>query len=679
MSLASILLGSGGMIGVKPKVKVSSKEYLGMVYTPGVASCCLAIQKDQKLALKYTNKANACVILTDGSGFKGFDPETWVQEQSIPYLEAECLFSKVFGGIDAYPILADSKLTATAEDLRELVDAISPCYSSIQLLYISKEKRESLRASLQSKGVESFIWTCDEVHLVKDKLKQLGLEGKVGERLVRTLATRVCLDHQVHGIPDHTSISQALEEFAVVFKAELSELSVIEELTKCLVKAFGGAHSLRDSLVFVRDSFLYGAERRIPDDHTYENYSNDENALYVHERYRGMTETQPKIKVGSIAEFEKTFSASQLQDLSEIIRNDPEIADYITLRRNYSAIITNGTAVLGLGDIGALSGMPVMEGKCVLFKNLGGINMMSLCIQEKNEQKFISIVRRLSPIFTSINLEDIKAPHCFTIEKTLKKICRPAVFHDDQHGTAIVTTAAILNYTKLAHRDISELHVVMNGSGAAGISICKLLLNAGVGHIVVCDTKGSIYQGRTQNMNPEKDWLAAKTNEKKLMGSLADVIKGADVFIGVSVGKALSQDMVRSMNKDPMVLALANPEPEIYPSEAREAGALVTGTGRGDFDNQVNNSLAFPGLFKAIMHHRISQITDSMKLAAARALASLVSGHELSPAKVIPEPLSIGVPNKIAEVVGQLAEKEGLNRPAPKTDLGTHPRGDLEF
>jgi malic enzyme len=667
------------MIGVKPKVKVSSKEYLGMVYTPGVAACCLAIQKDQSLALKYTNKANACIVLSDSSGFPSFDASTWVQEQTIPYLETECLFSKVFGAIDAYPILADSKLTTSAEELRELLDAISPSYCAIQLLHVSKERRDGVRESLLKKGVNSFIWTDDESHFVWVTLKQLGIDTVVGERLVRALSTRVGLDYQVFGIPSHDTIKVALEEFSKIVKADSTDLTLIEELTKSLQKAFHKGEALRNTLVFVRDNYLYGGERRVPDEHAYESYTNDENAIYIHERFKGMTQTYPKLKVGSIADFEKNFSSARLKELAGLLREDPELADMITVRKNYSAIITNGTAVLGLGDIGALAGMPVMEGKCVLFGNLGTINMMSLCIQEKNEDKFIAVVRRLSPIFTSINLEDIKAPQCFKIEETLKKQCRPAVFHDDQHGTAIVATAAMLNYAKLAKRDMGSLHVVMNGSGAAGISICKLLMNAGVGHVVVCDTKGSIYKGRKENMNPEKDWIAEHTNEKGIVGGLADVIKGADIFIGVSVAKALSKDMVRSMNKDSMVLALANPEPEIYPYEAKEAGAFVTGTGRSDFDNQVNNSLAFPGLFKSIMQHRISTITDSMKLAAAQALASLVADRDLSPEQVIPEPLSVGVPNKISEIVGECARKEGLIRPAPKTKLDQDWKGELEF
>lgn len=678
-SLSSILLGSGGMIGVKPKVKVSGKEYLGMVYTPGVACCCLAIQKDQSLALKYTNKANACVVLTDGSGCPSFDAATWVQEKSIPLLETECLFAKAFGGIDAYPLLSDSKLTTHSDHLKEAVDAISPSYAAIQLLFISKERREGLKASLVQKPVQSFIWTCDESELVEATLEQLKLKGTVSERLVRTLATRVGLDHQVHGVPCQEAIKTALDDFSKKIQATCCDLSLIEELTKSFQQVFKTDQPLRNSLVFVKDNYIYGGERRAPDNRSYESFSNDENAIYVHERFRGMTQTYSKLKVRSLADFDQNFSTERLKEVTDLIEKDPELADFLTIRKNYSAIITNGTAILGLGDIGALSGMPVMEGKCVLFSNLGMINMMSLCIQEKNEDKFIAVVHRLSPIFASINLEDIKAPQCFKIEETLKELCRPAIFHDDQHGTAIVATAAMLNYVKLVKRDVSQLHVVMNGSGAAGISICKLLMKAGIGHLVVCDTKGSIFKGRKENMNPEKDWIAENTNEKGLQGGLKDVIKGADIFIGVSVAKALTQDMVRTMNKDSLVLALANPEPEIYPAEAKEAGAFVTGTGRSDFHNQVNNSLAFPGLFKAIMLHRISTITDSMKLAAAKALASLVPDKELSPEKVIPEPLSVGVPNRIADVVGELAEKEGLLRAAPHTKMEHDHLGELEF
>jgi malate dehydrogenase (oxaloacetate-decarboxylating) len=278
-------------------------------------------------------------------------------------------------------------------------------------------------------------------------------------------------------------------------------------------------------------------------------------------------------------------------------------------------------------------------------------------------------MRRLAPIFTSINLEDIKAPDCFKIEDTLKATCRPAVFHDDQHGTAIVVAAAILSYCRLTKRDIATLKVVINGGGAAGNSICKLIKSAGIQHIIMCDTKGAIFKGRTYNMNEQKEQIADWTNAERCEGSLAEVVKGRDVFIGVSAAGALTKEMVATMNEKSFVLALANPEPEIYPRDALAAGAFVASTGRSDFPNQVNNSLAFPGLFRGVKRFRVSQISEGIKIAAAQALSHLIPDSELTPEYVIPQALNPEIPKIIAKIVGEVGAQEGLLRPEPKNQF----------
>ena len=667
--LTRLLVDCGGLIGVKSKVKIPDKNYLGLVYTPGVGAVCLDIKADPTKATYLTNKTNSCLIMTDGSGFDGYVQSEWVQEQAIPFIETRSLFYKVFSGIDAFPILADSKLVHSGFDLLELLDNLTPSYNAVQLYRVDWERLNEVKELYRKQPFPLFIWTDHETDVVKQTLAELGLEGIVYDKLVSGTAIRIALDNQTFGFVDHALIRAALQKLATRVTAQTAELEVIETLLVSFLEVWvkDPAKSLRDSLEFVKDNFLYRVERRPVDAHDYTNTARDTSAIYVHERYTGMFESQPKLQISSFRSFRETFADDKLTKIRQLLAEDPEAADIITLRRNYSAIATNGTAILGLGNIGALAGIPVMEGKSVLFNLLGSVNVIPLSIREQNPDKFISIMRRLAPIFTSINLEDIKAPDCFKIEDSLKAACRPAVFHDDQHGTAIVVSAAILSFCRLTKRDIATLKVVINGGGAAGNSICKLIQSVGIQHVIMCDTKGAIFKGRTYNMNPQKEQIADSTNPDRREGSLAEVIQGSDVFIGVSAAGALSKDMVASMSKDSFVMALAHPEPEIYPCDALAAGALVASTGRSDFPNQVNNSLAFPGLFKGVKRFRISQISESVKIAAAHALSHLIPDSELSPEYVIPQALNPEIPKVIAKIVGEVGAREGLQRPAPKS------------
>jgi len=664
--LTRILCESGGMLGVKPKVKVVSKEYLGLVYTPGVGAVCKAIEADNSLGIKLTNKANSCVVLTDSSGFEGFDANTWVQEQAIPFLESKCVFHKTFLNIDAYPLLVDSKLTKDGQDLCYLLDNISPAYCAFQLHKVSKERETQLRAAFEQKKFESFIWTSEDGGYVCEVLGDLKIDSFVYQPMVVSAVIRVALDNQVHGFVCRDKLKAALTDYSKKVSEKTDELSLIVELITSLQAQFGGKPALRNSVEFVTYRYQYNGEKRPIDTHDYVKTERDASAIYIHDRFRGMIETYSKVRIQSIEHFKQMFSDKALAPISKTISEDPESADYLTLRRNYSAIATNGTAILGFGDIGALAGMPVMEGKCVLFKELGTVNMMPLCIKEKDADKFITVMQKISPIFTSVNLEDIKAPDCFKIEPALKKSCRAVFFHDDQHGTAIVCTAALFNYCKVTGKRMADLNIIINGGGAAGISICSLLLAAGAGHLIVCDTKGSIYKGRKENMNEQKNWIAENTNQKVVQGSLADVLKGADVFIGVSAPKVLTKDMVRTMAEKSFVLALANPVPEIYPEEANEGGAYCTATGRSDFVNQVNNSLAFPGLFKGVKIYRANAITEEMKMECAKGLAALVPADKLSPDFLIPEALNYEIPKLIAQRVGELAKQHNNIRPEAK-------------
>ena len=324
------------------------------------------------------------------------------------------------------------------------------------------------------------------------------------------------------------------------------------------------------------------------------------------------------------------------------------------------AVVSNGTAVLGLGNIGAGAGLPVMEGKAVLFKSFAGVDAVPLCLNSRNVDDICQTVEMLEPGFGGINLEDIKAPECFDIETRLKETMNIPVFHDDQHGTAVVAVSALMNGFKLIGKRFRDAKVVVNGAGAAGMAITRLLQAVGTKHIILCDTKGAIYEGRLEGMNPYKEDIARITNKRKEAGSLVDVIKGADVFIGVSVAKCVTEEMVRSMNKDAIIMAMANPEPEIMPELAKKAGARIVCTGRSDFPNQVNNLLAFPGIFRGALDVRATDINTEMKIAAATAIASLIPEEELSEDNIIISPFDKRVAPRVASAVAQAAIDTGV-------------------
>jgi malate dehydrogenase (oxaloacetate-decarboxylating) len=378
-----------------------------------------------------------------------------------------------------------------------------------------------------------------------------------------------------------------------------------------------------------------------------------ENSVLLHARNRGVIEIGPKIRFCA-KKFKCLFKWENLDSIAEKIVNDPNLVFEYTCKNNYGGIVTNGTAILGLGDIGALAGMPVMEGKSVLFKYFGGTNIAPVCIQEKNVDKVISLVQRIAPSFAIINLEDIKGPECFTIENKLIETVECPMFHDDQHGTACVVLAGLINATKLRGSKPEEMKIVMNGAGAAGIAVCSLLMHYGYKNFVVCDTKGAIYKGRKEGMNPFKEKIAEITNKECIQGKLIDVLKGADVVIGLSGPNTISKEAVKVMNPKPIVFALANPTPEIFPDDAYEAGAFIVATGRSDFPNQINNSVVFPGLFRATIDTRAPKITMEMKVAAGEAIAHLVSDKELRTDYIMPSALNITTSVLVATDVAKL-------------------------
>ena len=376
-------------------------------------------------------------------------------------------------------------------------------------------------------------------------------------------------------------------------------------------------------------------------------------SLRLHAEWKGKLDTVAKMKIETRDDLSLAYTPGVAQPCLEIQKDIDKSYEY-TGRGNSVAVITDGTAVLGLGDIGPEAGMPVMEGKCVLFKEFGGINAIPLCIRSKDTEEIVRTIALLAGSFGGINLEDIAAPRCFEIERRLKELCDIPVFHDDQHGTAIVVAAALLNAVKLSQKKMGELNIVINGAGSAGISIAKLLSQMGFGDIILCDIDGLLYEGRA-NMNEAQQKMAAITNKRKLSGTLADAMKSADIFIGVSAPNVVTKDMVRSMADKAIVFPMANPTPEIMPEAAKEAGAYIVGTGRSDYPNQINNVLAFPWIFRGALNVRASDINEEMKVAAAKAIASLISDEELNEEYIIPSALNKRVAQEIAKEVAQAA------------------------
>ncbi len=391
------------------------------------------------------------------------------------------------------------------------------------------------------------------------------------------------------------------------------------------------------------------------------NMSLREEALHMHRVNKGKLETKSKVEVRNAEDLSLAYSPGVAEPCKDIYDKPETVYDY-TMKGNMVAVVSDGTAVLGLGNIGPEAALPVMEGKAVLFKSFAGVDAFPICLNTTDVDKIVEAVKLLEPTFGGVNLEDIAAPNCFEIEERLKKETNIPIFHDDQHGTAIVTVAGLVNALKVVGKKMSEIKVVANGAGAAGMAIIKLLYRYGVRDIIMCDSKGAIYEGRPEGMNAIKDDVAKFTNRDHVKGGLTEVLQDADVFIGVSVAGALTEAMVSSMKKDPIIFAMANPVPEIMPELAKVAGARVVGTGRSDFPNQVNNVLAFPGIFRGALDVRATHINEKMKQAAVEAIADLISEEELNEDYVIPAPFDKRVAPAVAAAVAKAAMETGVAR-----------------
>jgi len=711
-SLEEILSHNHGVLQINCKLPVRDKGALSLVYSPGVGACCKEIEKDIWKAEKLTNKKNSILIVTDTSNFPGVDIKNKknLKEMSMPYLESICVYYKLFADIDAYPIIFDLAALESEMDFVETLDSLMPAYSMVELFNIKSSKYQLLDEFIKNKIVEKQQYSI----IGKQNKKTLDAEIKnifneidnknsnqktsflknfdfINSNFVYACVIRAALDLKLY-----SNLDECVEYILKMLRNTFANIHKNEDFIK---KHFNNFHNTMDFLINKACEYFIETESQLRplknsnekkqikfiiadirkkfynfsilgkasniEEYPIEYYQSKksiyENSILLHWRYHGVIETGVKFHIKDPEIYSKIFSWDNLDYIANLINQDPQLVNKLTYKSNFGAIITNGTAILGFGDIGALPGLPVMEGKSVLFKLFGGLNIMPLCIQEKNPKKFISIVQKIAPSFSAINLEDIKAPDCFSIEAELISKLDYPVFHDDQHGTAIVVLSGIINSLKLTKKKISDVKIVMNGAGAAGLSVCDLLLTYGAKNIIVCDTTGAIYTGRKKNMNDFKAALAAKTNFNKEIGELKDVLKNADIFIGVSAPKTLTKEMIKTMNQKPIIFALANPEPEIFPEDAYAAGAFIVATGRSDLKNQVNNSLAFPGIFRAAVDIKSPKIDTLMKLSAGIAISELIKESELNPEYIIPDALDSRVPISVAKAVAKKAIEIGMS------------------
>jgi len=554
-SLLSFFQKHNGLLALRNKIPIKDNYSLSLVYTPGVGQACLEIQKNPQTVLKYTNKGNSMLVITDSTGFSHYNRDTWHNNIAIPHVEGTSFYYKTLANIDAYPIVLDHSLINSGVDLLDTVLNLAPAYAGIELYNINESRLKNYIDLYNKTPMETrafVLFTSIEKTHLKSLLKTNNLP--LNPLFMISCFFRAALDTHSYQVIPMELIDQSIH-YLLSRNENLKHENLYTQanrLVRFCTEYFLSKKPLPHDEPSVKniatkfEKFLVeGSEawyEPIPDDKFQSSkLSLNENSLLLHQRLIGMIESSPKMTVRDPKALNQLFSEEEFDKVSAYIAKNPDIATKITCKRNFSAIITNGTAVLGFGDIGTLAGLPVMEGKSCLFKQLGGVDLVPLCINEKKPDKFRIIVERVAPIFNAINLEDIKAPECFEIEKPLEAKLDIPVFHDDQHGTAIVVIAGILNSIKLVGKEAKNLKIIVNGGGAAGLSITQLLLMIGVKDIIICDTQGAIYKGRPKNMNKNKDELAELTNPLLIKGNLLEIIKGADVFIGVSAGKVLTE------------------------------------------------------------------------------------------------------------------------------------------
>lgn len=622
---------------ISPKIVINDSYSLSLVYTPGVGDVSTAIYKNPEKSFELTNRGNSVAIISDNSEINSL--------AKIP--ETELLAAKYnkYAGIDAYPFVIE---TSCPTEIADILINLAPSFSCFVLSGISYEKNSQIKEILKQKNFNMPVIFDLEVKQLTETCKTKICSEKTAALLLRALLDTRCgkiteniLNTLKNSIINGNNESEIVYNIAKAVNTE--KISQIDNSPEKIKENFSDYLSRGRNLPIENPVFTEEIEK----------LSLGEKSIELHKITKGAIETSSNIDITNII--------TDIEKIREEINNNPDAAYELTNKGNLVAVISDGSAVLGLGNIGAEAAMPVMEGKSALFKTLGGINAIPICLKTQDTAELTDIISKISPILGGINLEDISAPRCFEIEKALIEKLNIPVFHDDQHGTAVVVLAGFINALKLTDKDINDVKIVVNGAGAGAIAVSNLLIKYGAKNLILCDRTGAIFDGRQEGMNHYKEQTAKYTNPKKEKGLLRDVIKGADFFIGLSAGNIADKEMIKSMTKKAVVFALANPIPEIMPQEALEAGAFIVATGRSDYKNQVNNSLAFPGIFRGALNVRARKITDDMKISASLAIANMISESELSTDYIIPHALNPKIPSTVAKAVEETALKTNMS------------------
>jgi len=656
-----------GMLGTESKAPVRDRIGLSMVYTPGVAEPCKLIKKNPDEAYNYTSKGESVAIVSNGS--EVLDLGKIGALAALPLLEGEAAILSELGGLCAYPICVN---TEKVKEFRFVLENIAASFGAIALFGAAKEFYEEVAEKLElDVPLVRYESILDEVFkrrgattarqkfadscmVMPGFLNALIASGATGVSHVVTYAATREIDDAMKAIGGYSTAAV--------------DFSLAGRVARVCADAFNASGAGRrrvdvDALASRINRHVYeGANANVEFASVpYDDAHLMQAALDFYRRHRGSNRTRAHMRIVDRDAIDVVGGYGAICAAQEIAA-DPAKAYEYTAKCNTIAVISDGSAVLGLGDIGGIAGLPVMEGKCVLFKTLAGVNGHPIVLGTQDAEEIEKLVALISPTYGGVNLEDVKAPKCFDLERKLKETADIPVFHDDQHGTAAVVLAGLINALKLTGRKAAGTTVAMNGAGAAGITVARMLLKYGFKDIVLCDKSGAIYEGRAENMNPEKEEMAKITNKSGVKGGIAEAMKGRDVFVGVSAADCVTREMVAGMAPKAIVFALANPVPEIMPEEAKAGGAAIVATGRSDFPNQVNNALIFPGILRGAMEAGAKDVNDEMKLAAAEALAACVPESELSVCKILPGALDLKVAPSVAAAAARSAVAGGTAR-----------------
>ena len=637
-----------GLISIGSNYEIKDRWGLSMVYTPGVAKCCTMIKEQPAELYNLTSVSNTIFVMSNGSTHDS-DYLNHKPSFMLPELELISYCYKAQGNINGYPIVFDSNIIKDAKDILWMLKALSPSTAALELYNVDRKYFESEREALDK--VSLVLILPEHREKLRDLLKDTESEAYFTNLLLSCMVKTLAY-HRKFGILEHALIDKVITDNRKSFDNS-NEYSLKSMIVKSIMEYYKFDLKGVSTLVMrtVVDFMSHSDQQKLFY-RKFKQSSSDNNAIFIHKIFNGMVKTMLNVHISDLKTFLKQVSAEHVHSLCDKIYKHPEEDLIYTIKKNYCAIITNGTAVLGLGDIGPRGGLPVMEGKACLFKQLGEVNVLSLAIETKGAEETVKLIRAMADSWVGINLEDIGAPDCFIVEEKLKNTLPIPVFHDDQHGTAIVVLAGLINALKVAKKDYKKVKIAVNGAGAAGKAVIDLLLEYGFPSIVAVDSKGAIYEGRSDiNKDSYKYELASRTNSGHEKGKLEDILKGKDVFIGLSVPNSLKKEWVLTMNKEPIVFALANPDPEIHPDDAKNAGAIVVATGRSDFNNQINNSLVFPGVFKGLIDAKSNKIDMPIKRKAAEALAHTVPDSELNTNFILPYSLDLDVAKVIAQSI----------------------------